>query len=789
MTFLTAFFAFAALGAVSIPILLHLLMKGRPKKQVFPALAFLREKHKRNKRRFTLKHLLLLALRCLAILLLGLALARPSLKSPDDASGGGRIRRALGSRSAPIAAAFVFDTSARMEYTLFNRTRLDEAKTFARDLIARLPAESQIAVLSPSGEHDLFQVDRLAALEQIDRLHADAPRRSLAETAAAAVRLLSDAELDDRELFLLTDRSAAGWPAAGKRELAAALQEERLSRKADRPEIAVHLTDFAASPLQDTAIVGLERTPDADRQRSAGRLELELAHIGSAKDGTLELWLLDPPKGTKSPDENTSKSGTEKASESGTETTAGNETKKSAESGTESAKIDPTQYPGARRLKTEPFSFPEEAVESRKRVTLSLDEPADGFRVGFVRLVPGDALEADNVRWFAFDARSGGRILLVAPDSAPDAPLFVREALAPESFRQAGFTPFEPESVEQSAFGRLTPEELQKYQAIFFLDPAPMDEKNWQKIGDYVSSGGGAGFFLGRRAVPVEQFAASGAATLLGGVPRTQVRRPEGESYLIPVDYENPVLAAFRPLIGSGRIPWRDLPVLRHWKFDPLDETSETVLRFPNGDPALWTRRHGLGSIAVAATPFSDAPNDVKAWNRLAAGESAWVFLVLVDGVAKSLTGGGGEILQYEPGQIVRLRPKAVDFPASIVLELPDRETVAVPTEPEKREIRFSGTGQIGPYRIEPTPDASGATLSGGFCVNWPASEFRLEAISPEVLTSYWDGLSLQTTRTAEEVEFGRHGRRVGREIFPLAAILLLLVVVAESALSNRFYD
>ena len=773
MTFLTAFFAFAALGAVSIPVLLHLLMRGRPKRQVFPALIFLREKHKRNKRRLTLKHLLLLALRCLAILLLGLALARPSFKSSDDAPGSGRIRRALGSRSAPIAAAFVFDTSVRMEYTLFNRTRLDEAKTFARDLIARLPAESQIAVLSPSGEHDLFQVDRLAALEQIDRLHADAPRRSLAETAAAAVRLLSNAELDDRELFLLTDRSAAGWPAAGTRELAAALQEERLSRKADRPEIAVHLTDFAASPLQDTAIVGLERTPDADRQRSAGRLDLELSHTGSAKEGTLELWLLDPLRQKESPDEN--------KTESGAETTA--------ENGAESAKIDPTRFPGARRLKSEPFSFPEEAGEMRKRVALSLDEPADGFRIGFVRLVPGDALEADNIRWFAFDARSGGRILLVVPDSAPDAALFVREALAPESFRQSGFTPFEPESVEQSAFARLTPEELLKYQAVLFLDPAPIGEKNWQKISDYVSAGGGAGFFLGRHAVPIEKFAIPEAAALLGGVPQTQVRRPEGESYLMPVDYENPVLAAFRPLIGSGQIPWRDLPVLRHWKFDALNKTSEIVLRFPNGDPALWTRRLGLGSIAVAATPFSDAPNDAKAWNRLAAGESAWVFLVLVDGVAKSLTGGGGEILQYEPGQIVRLRPKTDEMPASVVLELPDRETVTVPTEPQKREIRFSGAGQIGPYWIQSASDASNETLSGGFCVNWPASEFRLETITTEALTAYWDGLTFQTTRTAEEVEFGRHGRRVGREIFPLAAILLLLVVVAESALSNRFYD
>ena len=783
MTFLTPFFAFAALAAVSIPILLHLLMRGRPKRQLFPALGLLRERHRQNKRRLTLKHLLLLTLRVLAILLLGLALARPSLKSPTGDGEGGSRFAAFGSRSAPVDAAFVFDTSVRMEYRLFNETRLDEAKKIARDLIARLPAESRIAILTPAGDRDRFQVDRLAALEQIDRLHSDAPRRSVAETAAAAVRLLIDSERADREIFLLTDRTEAGWPANGRQALLQALEEEKKSRKPEQSPILPCLIDCAAEPLQDTAIVGLERTPDANRQRSAGRLELELAHLGPAKEGMLELWLIDPESAANpaSPESTAEKADfVEKAD-------SGEKAEKSASSGA----FDPTRLPGARRVKSEPFAFPDEAAESRRSFTLRLDEPADGFRVGFVRLVPGDALEADNVRYFALDKCSGGRILLVTPKDTPDAALFVREALAPEAYRQAGFAPFDPVTLERPAFDSLSLDELRKYQAIFFLDPSPFDASAWGRIREYVERGGGAGFFLGRRSVPIDAWGTPEAIALLGGRPMTQVRRPNGDDFFLPMSYENGALSAFRPLVGTGEIPWRELPILRHWKFDALDPTSEILLRFTNADAALWTRRLGRGAVMVAATPFSDAPNDPKTWNRLAAGESAWVFLVLTDGIAQSLTGGGGEVLEYEPGQVARLRPQAAELPTSVALTLPDGGLVTVATDLEKREIRFTGTGPVGPYRVGALPNSPAAaeTLDAGFCVNWPASEFRLATLPPETLADFWGEIKPRVVKTVQEAESGRHARSVGREIFPLAALLLLAVIVGEAALANRFYE
>ena len=57
------------LGAllVTVPILLHLVLRQEPKRLVFPALRFLQQRREANRRRLQLRHWLLLALRCAAI--------------------------------------------------------------------------------------------------------------------------------------------------------------------------------------------------------------------------------------------------------------------------------------------------------------------------------------------------------------------------------------------------------------------------------------------------------------------------------------------------------------------------------------------------------------------------------------------------------------------------------------------------------------------------------------------------------------------------------------------------
>src|SRR5215212_8095893 len=66
---------------IAIPVVLHLMMRQRPKQLVFPALRFIQQRRLANQRQLQLRHWILLALRCLAIGLLAVALARPSVAS------------------------------------------------------------------------------------------------------------------------------------------------------------------------------------------------------------------------------------------------------------------------------------------------------------------------------------------------------------------------------------------------------------------------------------------------------------------------------------------------------------------------------------------------------------------------------------------------------------------------------------------------------------------------------------------------------------------------------------
>ncbi|MHC4402919.1 MAG: BatA domain-containing protein, partial [Planctomycetota bacterium] len=136
MTFVNPFLL-AGASLLVLPIVLHLIMRRKPRHFEFPALRFIQQRHETNRRSLRLRHLLLLALRVCAIVLLAAALARPSVKFSGT----------LGSQEAPVAAALVFDTSRRMEYQQGNLTRLEAARELGLWLLAQLPQGSEIAVL------------------------------------------------------------------------------------------------------------------------------------------------------------------------------------------------------------------------------------------------------------------------------------------------------------------------------------------------------------------------------------------------------------------------------------------------------------------------------------------------------------------------------------------------------------------------------------------------------------------------------------------------------------------
>src|SRR5204863_7716439 len=78
MTFIHGYLLFG-LALAGLPVLIHLIMRQKPKQLPFPAFRFLRQKAFINRRKLQLQHLLLLLLRMLLIAALCLGLARPVL--------------------------------------------------------------------------------------------------------------------------------------------------------------------------------------------------------------------------------------------------------------------------------------------------------------------------------------------------------------------------------------------------------------------------------------------------------------------------------------------------------------------------------------------------------------------------------------------------------------------------------------------------------------------------------------------------------------------------------------
>src|SRR5258708_39582598 len=125
---LLAPYMLAGAAAVTVPVALHFFYRARYRPLPWAPMKFLKEAVEQTSRRLKFQEWILLALRCLALILLALALARPGQESAS--SGGG---------TQPVDAVFVFDTSYSMAANDGDKTRLARAKDAAVAIIDSLP--------------------------------------------------------------------------------------------------------------------------------------------------------------------------------------------------------------------------------------------------------------------------------------------------------------------------------------------------------------------------------------------------------------------------------------------------------------------------------------------------------------------------------------------------------------------------------------------------------------------------------------------------------------------------
>lgn len=115
--------------AIGVPILIHLLNRRRYKIVDWAAMDFLLEADKKNRRRVQLENFLILALRCLAMLLLGLLLARPFLPSA--------MTSLLGQKEQ-FERVVLLDDSLSQQVLVDNLPALEGAKNKLKELLTEL---------------------------------------------------------------------------------------------------------------------------------------------------------------------------------------------------------------------------------------------------------------------------------------------------------------------------------------------------------------------------------------------------------------------------------------------------------------------------------------------------------------------------------------------------------------------------------------------------------------------------------------------------------------------------
>jgi len=189
------------LAAVSVPVVIHLLLRQRPRLAEFPALQFLRAGVRSQRARLRLKHLLLLLLRMTILALLALAMSRPIVRSTLFAPSAHRTAQVI----------LVIDDSYSMGYKSNGTARLDAAKEEAARLLGTLALGSHAALLTTSRPFGDFTIDIAALAEQVRGLRLTATDHPLWPTLEATRNLTPPDPAQPVETYVLTDMTRQAW--------------------------------------------------------------------------------------------------------------------------------------------------------------------------------------------------------------------------------------------------------------------------------------------------------------------------------------------------------------------------------------------------------------------------------------------------------------------------------------------------------------------------------------------------------------------------------------------------
>lgn len=203
MSFLAPYLLWGALAA-GIPVAIHFFFRSRFRTVPWAAMEFLVQAVEQTSRRLKFQELLLLILRCALLLLLAIALARPT------------TRLITGAGDA-VDAVLVIDTSMSMDARHAGVSRLQHAAAAAKAVIEHLPPHSTAQIIAVSDRAELLNPRRAGDLDHaqraIEEIAVTARGSDLSPGLRAAIDALKRGTAAQREVYVFSDMQARAFDA------------------------------------------------------------------------------------------------------------------------------------------------------------------------------------------------------------------------------------------------------------------------------------------------------------------------------------------------------------------------------------------------------------------------------------------------------------------------------------------------------------------------------------------------------------------------------------------------
>ena len=272
MAFLNPIFLLGAIAA-AVPVLVHLVRRTRAPRVPFPSLMFLRKIEQKTIRRRKLRNLLLLLVRCAALLLLALAFARPYFTGSTPVSAS----------ADHTSSVILVDGSYSMRYgDVFSR-----AKQAARNMINDAAADEQLAVVLFSRSYQVLMTlksDRAEANAAVNQMQPGLDSTDYLQAIQAADAILKEAGRGQHRIYLISDFQDAGWNRSAP--------QVKLS-----PDVKLFPIDVSDAKAANLAVSGVSADAVVYAQKYAGKVVARVSNFGAEDldNAAIELKLNDLP--------------------------------------------------------------------------------------------------------------------------------------------------------------------------------------------------------------------------------------------------------------------------------------------------------------------------------------------------------------------------------------------------------------------------------------------------------------------------------------------------------------